>query len=89
MNGIMKIARTFCDLLIANGIDFNVEPSYDGIKFTFPDYPQGDVCVHSGTYGVKWGCVESYRFPWDNDDVTYEQPQNMVSRLIGLLRPED
>lgn len=57
---------------------FTADSSFGGGYFRFPNvYPQADIACHYGTYGVEVGLFESFRFPWDNDDVT------------GWLSPED
>ena len=62
------------DLVLAlsdNGVPCHVESLYDGYKVTFP-WCYGDVIAHSGMLGNGnyKHTVESFGFPWDEDDVT-------------------
>lgn len=69
--------------LIPAGIPFTVNPVFEGMQLRFP-WHEGDVACHAGTYGSDRGMVESYQFPWDEDDVTMLEPKKMATRIIQL-----
>ena len=52
------------------GIAFEWHYLYDGYQWSFANYPDGDIAIHSGTYGNRQGHFESYCMPWDDGDVT-------------------
>ena len=55
---------------------------HDGFQLRFPWYENGDIACHSGTGGR----LESYGFPWDEDDVTCDTVAGFVSRLVPVWR---
>lgn len=69
--------------LILEGVPFTVNPALEGMQLRFP-WHEGDVACHAGTYGSDGGMVESYQFPWDEDDVTMLEPTEMAARIIKL-----
>lgn len=69
--------------LIPAGVPFTVNPAYEGMQLRFP-WHEGDVACHEGTCGSDCGCVESYQFPWDDDDVTVQTPYEMANDIIRL-----
>ena len=79
---IESTARAFNEALIKYDVNFRQETLFDGYKWTFPG-TNGDVALHSGTYGAREGYVESYCFPWDNGDVTVCPPEEMARRIAG------
>lgn len=87
-NQIQATTQSFCRQLIEQGIPFTIEHCLDGWKWTFPDYPDGDIICHRGSYGVEHGHVESYRMPWDGDDVTHCTPSEMVVALLTGEMPQ-
>ena len=56
---------------------------YEGYQIRFP-WSEGDVACHDGTYGANDGMVETYQFPWDEDDVTVLTPAECAERIIEL-----
>ncbi len=64
-------------------VPFTVNPIFEGMQLRFP-WHEGDVACHAGTYGSDKGMVESYQFPWDEDDVTMLKPKKMATRIIQL-----
>ena len=60
---------------------------WEGYQLRFP-WCEGDVAAHDGTYGAKTGKVESYCFPWDNDDVTVLTPEEAAIKIIALYNEE-
>ena len=73
---INLIAR-FCDKV---NIPYSLNSLFDGLQICFP-WTQGDIACHSGTTR-PFICVESFRFPWDGDDITVESPSKMCVRLL-------
>ena len=65
------------------GIEYSWEKLYDGYAWRFPKFPGGDAAIHSGTYGNRCGCFETYRMPWDNGDVTVLYADELITKLKG------
>ena len=63
------------------GIPYEKRPIYEGWQLLFP-WTCGDVAVHDGTYGAKCGMMETYEFPWDEDDVSELTPEEAADRII-------
>jgi hypothetical protein len=42
------------------------------------------MACHAGTFGHTDSYVESYQFPWDNDDVSVLEPEEAVELLFDL-----
>lgn len=55
--------------LAAVGVPHEINECHDGWQLRFP-WCIGDVVIHSGSYEHSAGKVETYQFPWDDDDVT-------------------
>lgn len=53
-----------------------------GWQIRFP-WTDGDVACNALTYGNTAGYVESYRFPWDNDDVTVLTVDEAIYKVIA------
>ena len=53
---------------------------FDGEQLRFP-WCEGDVVCHGGSYGSNNSQVESYHFPWDDDDVTKLQVSDAASLI--------
>ena len=66
--------------LAEHGITATIHSIYEGFQLRVPWYTPGDVACHRGTYGQ----LESYCFPWDDDDVTRDSVEGMTKRIIGL-----
>lgn len=75
------IARVAC-LLADMGIPYTVHTLWDGAQLQFP-WSCGDVACHFGTRGGHYGYVETYRFPWDNDDVSMLTPEEAAARIAA------
>lgn len=71
--------------LIPAGVPFTVNPIFEGLQIRFP-WCEGDVACHAGTYSSDCGCVESYQFPWDDEDVTVQTPKEMANDIIRFYR---
>ena len=70
MTNILNTLHTY-------GIPCNIEELWDGYAIRFP-WCDGDIAMHSGTYGNSMGYVESYQFSWDEDDVTRMEPATAI-----------
>lgn len=68
-------------------IPCTMNPIFDGWQLHLP-WCTGDVAAHFGTYGQAQGKVESYEFPWDNDDVTVLSPEEVAIKIIALYNEE-
>ena len=74
-----ELIDTLSDLLIANNIPHDVHKGpADGWQITF-DWCDGDVVCSWGTFHI----LESYRFPWDKDDVTRTNPETMARMIFN------
>lgn len=65
-------------------IPYTVNELWDGWQIRFP-WCEGDVAAHRGTYGAANGKVESYQFPWDDDDVTVLTPREAAIKIIAYF----
>ena len=63
-----------------------IENCFDGFKMTWPKLWKGDVIIHSGSIGHENGMVESFKFPWDKDDVTGASVEEMAWNLHQLFQ---
>ena len=73
------------NFLTAARVPFKVEQMFDGFKFTFPWY-KGDCIIHRGSYQHRFGMLESYRFPWDNGDVSTHTAAAMAALLAQYFK---
>ena len=71
------------NLCTKKDIPFTLNIIWDGLQIRFPWHP-GDMACHAGTYGHTGGCVESYQFPWDEDDVSVLEPKEAIDLLFDL-----
>lgn len=78
----LGLASEFTTRLLARKVPFSVEECFDGYKWTFP-FCEGDVILHSFSY-MNGHCVESYRFPWDDGDVSALEIREMAERIAHL-----
>ena len=44
----------------------------------------GRKSCHETTYGSNYGYVETYRFPWDDDDTSMLMPEEAVDKIVQL-----
>ena len=72
------------DLAEAN-VPFTMRTCYDGFQFRF-DWCAGDVVCHFGSYSNSEGYVESYKFPFDGDDVSVMKPHDMAAAIIEYYK---
>ena len=68
------------NLCTANKVPFTLNICHDGMQMRFP-WCVGDVVCHSASYGSYDECVETFRFPWDDDDVTSLIPEEAAIRI--------
>ena len=66
-------------------VPFKVEQAFDGFQFTFP-WCKGDCILHRGSFEHHFGMFESYRFPWDNGDVSTHTAAAMAALLAQYFR---
>ena len=79
----------FNRILDSADISYTVSQFKGGYQWTFPNYPHGDIAIHSGTYYSDEGFLESYGMPWDNGDVSIYKPYDMALLLQGLPPREE
>ena len=69
-------------------IELNDVKTYmGGFRVTFKGF-EGDAICHAGSYGSPeyW---ESYGMPWDYDDVSTNEPGELVKKLAALRAGKD
>ena len=76
---IISIAKT-ASLLQEMDVPFTIKKIWDGYQLRF-GWCEGDVACHSGTYGSLEGFVETYCFPWDEDDVSMLTPEEAAAKI--------
>lgn len=64
-------------------VPYEIHEIYEGWQLRF-GWCYGDVAVHDYTYGAKSGYVETYKFPWDDGDVSMLTPEEAAERIIAL-----
>jgi len=77
----VKLIDKLKELLLESDVPFIERNIFDGRQLIFP-WCRGDVVCHSGSYGSNRGFVESYMFPWDDDDVSVYVPEDMADKII-------
>ena len=77
----IKLIDKLRELLLESDVPFVECNIFDGRQLTFP-WCDGDVVCHSGSYGSNRGFVESFMFPWDDDDVSVYVPEEMANKII-------
>ena len=66
--------------LLSRGIPCTMNPLLGGYQLRF-HWCDGDVAIHSGTYYNWEGRVETYCFPWDDDDVSVFTPEEFIETI--------
>lgn len=79
---------TIAQLLDEAKVPFTVKNLYEGYQLRFP-WHEGDVACHIGTYCSGRGLVETYQFPWDDDDISILTPKTAADRIIALYAGEN
>lgn len=87
MNRYNEIISALSDKLDHYHIPHEVNDCWDGAQIRFP-WAVGDIAIHSGTYGNSNGYVESYQFPWDNEDVSMLDPEEALTNIIAYYIEE-
>lgn len=59
---------------LAEKIPFEIKKIWEGWQIVFPWADHADVAIHDGTFGHDSLQVESYKFPWDEGDVSVLEP---------------
>ena len=68
------------DLLNTAKVPHSCNPIHDGLQLRF-DWCDGDVVCHFFSYGHEFGFVETWGFPWDEDDVTSLSVEECYRRI--------
>ena len=50
---------------------------------------EGDAILHDGSYGKDFCMWETYKFPWDYDDVSVHDAETLAKMIGALQRGED
>jgi len=83
MNTYNERIAAMSDKLDFYGIPNEVNDCWGGAQIRFP-WTIGDVACHEYTSGSENGYVETYQFPWDEEDVSALTPEETVDRIIQL-----
>lgn len=70
---------SYCDLY---NVPYTTNSIWNGKQIRFP-WCAGDVACHEFTYGTDMDKVESYCFPWDNEDVTVLSIEEAAGLIVG------
>lgn len=81
----VESAMMFSGLLIGLKVPFSIDCLHDGFQWRFP-WCDGDVIIHSGSYGHYIGYLESMNFPWDEDDVSVESINDMAEKIYHYYK---
>ncbi len=73
--------NTVIEGLIKAEIPFTHNQIFDGWQIRCP-WCGGDVVAHFGSHGADYGHVESYGFPWDEDDVSELTPAEAIALIV-------
>ena len=77
-----KIILEIADRLTSYQVPFSIKLLYGGAQLRFP-WHKGDIICHERSYGHELGMVESFEFPWDEDDVSVLTPNEAVERIVA------
>lgn len=77
MSRINTIAQICAEL----EVPYTTNKLWEGWQIRFP-WCVGDVACHNGTYGHNDGMVESYQFPWDDEDVSVLTPEEAGALIV-------
>lgn len=84
MNRYNEIISAMSDRLNQYHIPHTVHDCWGGAQIRFP-WCKGDVAIHDGTYGHAEDYVESYEFPWDNEDVSMLDPEEALTNIVAYF----
>lgn len=93
MNNNEHKARIMADLFMLAGVPYEMS-SFEGFTYRGQNFKQiqfkfswceGDVIMYpcDGTEVEYSHIVESYGFPWDEEDISREYPEEMAWRIIA------
>jgi hypothetical protein len=85
MNDYYSVIIYIKNILDDAGVPCVVVPIYEGYQLRFP-WCEGDVALHDGTYGHQQLHVESYCFPWDEDDVSELTPVEAAAKIMTYYK---
>lgn len=68
--------------LSALNIPYSVRRIYEGYQIIF-SWDIGDIACHEGTYHSDIGLVETFKFPWDNGDISILSPIEATIKIIA------
>lgn len=74
---ILDIAQICLD----HEVPYTTNKLWEGWQIRFP-WCVGDVACHDATYGHDDGLVESYAFPWDDEDVSVLTPEEAGALIV-------
>jgi hypothetical protein len=74
---------------LENKIPFEIRQLYDGWQIRFAWASNADAAAHEGTFGSSDGLVETYHFPWDEDDVSVLTPEEVFNKILELYTYEN
>lgn len=85
----LHLMNKLSDKLDKLGVPHNPvsEFKFSGYKMTFP-WTTADVVCHDNSYNSDT-CVESYRFDFDNGDVTYDSPERIAELIAKEYKKYD
>ena len=75
--------RKLYSILESAGVPCVIIPCFDGEQIRFP-WCYGDVACHRWTEFSKDGKVETYKFPWDEDDISALTIEEAANKIINL-----
>lgn len=76
---------TIISILNRYNIPHELYDCYEGFQIRF-NWCDGDVACHNTTYGADNGYVETFRFPWDNDDVSMLKPKEAAEKICNYYK---
>lgn len=71
-----------------NAIPYTIKLYAGGFVVKFP-WCDGDIACNVFTYHHEDGYVETYHFPWDDNDVTVLTPEEAVNNIINFYNEEE
>lgn len=80
------ILSAIANKLAQENIPFILEPCNDGWRLVCPWADGADIAVNRFTFGSSKGRVESYKFPWDNGDVSILESEEAFRKIRQLWR---
>ena len=72
-----KPILTLANELSQRNVPHTINVIWDGLQIRFP-WNGGDLVCHSGSYCHEYGQVESMGCPWDGEDVSVHDPEEVI-----------